>query len=85
MDATLYREHVKKHGSQAAEEKLFDDWGKEAEEKRRGDRQKANEKKEKTQQIARMTTIVTNADAIQKYKGPECKGQLQAWGAWLAK
>ena len=26
---------------------------------------------------------MTDADAIQKYKGLECKAQLQAWGTWL--
>ena len=83
LAATLYREHVKKHGSQQQEEKLIDDWDKEAEDDRRAKRQKSNAAKEKTLEIAKATTVVIDAAAIQKYKKDECRAQLQAWSVWL--
>ena len=60
----LYREHLKEHGSQSAEEKLIDDKHKEDEDKRREVRRIANKKKDAARAAAEAATLVILASEI---------------------
>ena len=83
LAATLYREHVKEHGSQTAEEKLVDAKYHEGEEDRREKRRQATAVKEKPLEVAKATTIETDPDLIKKFKKEKCRTQLKAWAVWL--
>ena len=83
LAAKLYREHVKKHGSQSDEEKKIDDKHKGSEDKRRDDRQKATKKKEAARAEAEAATLIVEANEIKKFSVIKCKDQLRAWAAWL--
>ena len=64
LGAKFYREHLKEHGSQLAEEKLIDDKHKEDEDKRRNVRRIANQKKDAVRADAEAATLVIIASEI---------------------
>ena len=83
LAATLYREHLKKHGSQTQEEKLIEMQYKDEEDDRRDKRQKANAAKEEAVEAAREVDLETDTAVILKFRKAQCRAELQAWALWL--